>query len=200
MPTGDIYQLNVDVQGADGQQTTNVHHFRQASADPPSNPGEALIDAYILDAQPEHLAFLSQSATLTGYRARRVWPVPSQQVSKTAGFNGTNPSDTTHSSNVSALSTWYGTQGQPVRIKTGATHLAGIPLTGIVNGLVVDFFKTIMLAWVAKLVDIITDTGTTTDWKKVIWDTAAETATEITTGVIRSQSRKVRSRTRGVGT
>lgn len=199
MPIGDIWQLSVDGLAGASDNWTQVHHFRQASADPPSSVGDSLMDAYEQDVQPEHLAIIVPPSEITGYRARRVFPNPTQQVTKIVTASGLNSDVNGHSNNVSALVAWYGTPVAGTRVKTGGTNIAGIAQSNVIGGLITTVLIALLQAYLTKLVENITDTGTTTDWKKVIWNTVLETASEIVTATERPATRKIRSRTKGQG-
>lgn len=200
MAINDIYELAVD-QVLYDQSLTNTHFFRQDDADPPGNVAVSLIQAYIDDVQADQLAAQSNDLTLLQYRARRVHPTPSQSVTVPVGQSGTDVGDA-EAANVSALCAFYSSPvafGPTTKIRQGRIFLAGVNKTSIVGGLIIAVLKALLDAFIAKLVNKITDSGTQTDWKKVIWDSATETITDIAGGQSRSQSRKKRSRTKGSG-
>ena len=195
MPAGDIYQLNVD-QTLHGQELTNVHYFRQESADPPTSPAQALIDAFASELAPKQADFCSDEWRIVGYRAIRIHPMPTQAHFFTSTVVG-QLALPAQPANVCFVSSMYGTPG--AKIRHSRNYYAGLTNFSVVEGLLVQATLVIIRIFLDRLLQNITDATTSTDWKRVLWDTATDTAHDIIDSVPKTATRKLRSRTKGQG-
>ncbi len=188
MPAGDIYQLSVD-QTLQGVAMTNVHYFKQESADN-GDMGQACIDAYQADVQVAQLACQSSALTLDQYRAVRVHPGPSQPVVETIGAAGTRAGDACAASQPALLSFYDIATGV---VRSARTFLSGIVETDISVGLIEGALRTLLETFGALLEANISSPGGD-DFRKQIWSVATSTARDVIKCRIRQQLRKLRSR------
>lgn len=210
MPVNDIYTLNVDM-SLFGVELTNVHTFIQQSPDPGTPPGISLISAYSEEVMTDQIGYMSPDCQVTTLRARRLHPNPTQSVFLTENRFG-QATGNSHPANVAAIGTLYGKDevevplsSDPVvnvavlQVVRAAVRLAGIPLAQIIEGVVEEATRALILTFLKKLISQISDAATGTQWQRVIWRPTHVIATEVIDVQTKAISKKLRSRTQGVG-
>ncbi len=195
MPVGDVYQLSIDATLHD-QQVRQVHHYRQDSADPPTIVGQTLIDAWNEFVKPTYQAFASEDLNFTIGSARRVHPNPSQTIFANLGGVG-DVNEPSSAANTVGVSSYYA-RGNPSWI-IGRTFISGIVKTAIHAGLMDAATRLLVQAFATRLLEQLTDSTHNTNWQKVMWNSTFATVLDILDSQVRTQIRKLRSRTVGTG-
>lgn len=194
MPVNDIYELSED-QAIGANQITNVHYFKQLDSDGPVDPRLELSTAFLDDVVPAQLAIQGTDLFVNDIRVRRVDPIETQTLWHPVSTPGIRVGETM-TCNIVAQVAWYSEPASPVRV--GRTFLSGIVEEDVYQGLLLDALRTLLITFVDVLKEDI-EGPNAVKFRKVLYRTVDQTFEEVLSGQVRMQTKKLGSRTIGVG-
>lgn len=198
MPSGDIYEVNLD-HTYGGQNLTNVLHFQQDGTDGTGTARDALADIWDDNFKAPHKALLVDSVLLVQLRIRQLFPTQTQQQLVTINETGDVMTNGLPPQQCAILSQ-KGIRGGP-KGRRGAGHMkiSGVPVgavdAGRVNLNYAGDMNTLGLVFADKLTDI--PTGYTFD--SVTLSNVDNVGRVIEVSGSTSRIRTVYSRSIGVG-
>lgn len=194
MPIGDIFELCVD-QSIGANSFVNCHHFKQLDNDGPVDMRLEMTNAFNTDVIPDQQLIQGTDVTIDGLRVRRVSPIETQTLTNPLSVAGLRVGETM-TANIAAQVAWYSEPASPVRV--GRTWISGIVEEDVFQGLLIDAARTLLINFIDILAADITGPNAV-NFRKVLYKALDETAEEVLTGQPRSPTKKLASRTIGVG-
>lgn len=196
MPTGDIYELNVDME-LSGQAVTNVHHFRQEGADGTGDPREALANVWddYFKTTAKTLAVIGLTFVQT--RNRQIKPVQTQQFFNNINESGDIP-DPGMPTGSCVLIRFYTENAGPKGI--GGMKVVGASIDNIEFGRVNVAYANLCQAHADLFGITYTDSGSGFKFIPCVYSQIDNVAREIVLGVVLTRAKTVHSRQVGVGT
>lgn len=194
MPSGDVYELNVDGTLA-GQNICNVHHYVQVGTDGTGSAFAALSTLWNDVNKPVFLDCCSDEYDIVRYRVRRLKPIESQTQIFAATGAGTNVAISMPNQICSILRQ----HAVPLlRRGTGHVKIPAMPITGVEEGRVTVAQAALMQLYGVKMIANQAESGSGYVFRAGVFSQVDEILREIVKIVPMGQVKTVYSR--GIGT
>jgi hypothetical protein len=198
MADGDIFELNID-QTYNGQQMTNVLHFKQDGTDGSGSVLVALGNVWVVNMQSLHLALLVSSLNVDQLRIRKLFPTQTQQFLQAVNLPGDALGDGLPPQQCAILSQQATRGGPGGRRGNGHMKVSGVPITAQDSGRINNAYGADMVALGAQFQAKLTDIPTGFTFDSVVLSMVDDVARVIVGSGPTSRIRTVYSRSIGVG-
>lgn len=195
MPSGDIYEVNVDATLA-GQNVCNVHHFKQIGSDGSGDARTAVANMWNTHFKPEFLLCLTDQFAMTQYRVRRIEPTETQSLITATTGTGALAAEPLPNQSCAILRQL----AVPLlRRGTGHVKMSGITIGNVSEGRILDTLKTLIEAYAAKMISDQTDAISGFTFREGVYSTVDQILRIIVRTAVLGTVKTVYSRSIGVG-
>ncbi len=199
MPNNDVFELNVD-HTYNGQNLTNVLHFRQSGTDGSGSVLEALELVWFDNFRGPHKDLLVVDVNIVQLRARQLFPVQTQQRLLPINETGTISEIGLPPQQCAILSQKAERGGPKGRRGAGHMKISGVPVTEVDTGRVTLAYATLLNTLGAVFMERITNPISGFVFDSVTLSAIDDVARRIEQSFATSRIRTVYSRSIGVGT